>query len=81
MNLQNEKLNLIQTNIGLQDKNLLLELKQYLETAMAKNEPEMKPMSLETFYAKIAASEKAMEEGDYMSQVELKKEVKTWGRK
>ena len=81
MNLQNEKLNLIQTIISLQDKNLVLELKQFLEAAMAKNESEMKPMSLETFYAKIAASEKDYEEGNVISQEALEEEVKTWGRK
>jgi hypothetical protein len=81
MNLQNEKLNLIQTIIGLQDKNLVLELKKFLETAMVNSEPEMKPMSLETFYAIIAASEKAMEEGDFISHEDLKKEIKMWGRK
>lgn len=81
MNLQNEKLNLIQTIIGPQDKNLVLELKKYLDKALAKEETELKPMSLETFYAKIAASEKDFEEGRTMSQEDLKEEVKKWRKK
>ena len=38
-------------------------------------------MDIETFYAKIDASEKAYQNGDIISQTALEKEITTWKRK
>lgn len=78
MNLQSEKLSLIELLINTDDENLLREIKSKLSE---KKQASLKPMSLETFYAKIEASEKAIRKGEVISQKALRKEVESWRKK
>jgi len=78
MNLQAEKLNLIELLINTDDENLLREIKSKLSK---KKRTSLKSMTLETFYAKIEGSEKAIRKGEVISQKALRKEVETWRRK
>ena len=77
MNLQAEKRNIIEELISLDDKALILKIKSLLKTS----KPIATPMSLQTFYAKIDASEKAYEQGEIISQSVMEKEITTWKRK
>jgi len=78
MNLQKQKLSLIELLINTDDENLLREIKSRLTK---KNRSSLKPMTLESFYAKIEASEKAISKGKVISQKALRKEVETWRKK
>ncbi|MEO5572298.1 MAG: hypothetical protein ABIT08_00570 [Bacteroidia bacterium] len=78
MNLQAEKLSLIQELINLNDKELLLKIKSILKKS---SKTAFKPMDIETFFAKIDASEKAYQKGEIISQSVLEKEISTWKRK
>jgi hypothetical protein len=75
MNLQNEKLQIIQQLINLQDAGLINKIKLMIEQeAMVINNP----MSLEDFYDRILASEKAYIEGKVTAHQALKEEIKSW---
>jgi len=75
MNLQNEKLQIIQQLINLQDAGLINKIKLMIEQeAMVINNP----MSLEDFYDRILASEKAYTEGKVTAHQVLKEEIKSW---
>jgi len=78
MNLQAEKLNLIEELISLNDKDIILKIKNILKKS---SKDSFKPMSLESFFAKIDASEKAYQRGEFISQSALEKEITTWKRK
>ncbi|MDZ4845412.1 MAG: hypothetical protein SH857_07685 [Chitinophagales bacterium] len=78
MDLQTEKLNLIELLINTDDESLLKEIKSKLSK---KKTASLKPMTLETFYAKIEAAEKAISKGEVISQKALRKEVATWRKK
>ena len=78
MNLQAEKLNLIEALIGVNDKEIILKIKNLLKKSY---DSSLKPMSLEAFYSKIDRSELAFKNGDVISQSDLEKEVATWKRK
>ena len=78
MNLQAEKLNLIELLINTDDENLLMEIKTKLTR---KKRASLKPMTLDAFYSKIEASEKALRKGEVISQKALRKEVESWRKK
>ena len=78
MNLQAEKLSLIEELIGLNDKEIILKIKNLLRKS---SKTSIKPMDIETFFAKIDASEKAYETGEFVSQSVMEKEITTWKRK
>jgi hypothetical protein len=78
MNLQSEKLNVIEKLINLNDAELLLKIKNLLNKS---SKASANPMSIETFFAKIDASEKAYQQGDFISQSAMEKETRTWKRK
>jgi hypothetical protein len=75
MNIQTAKYDIIQKIINLKDVELLIAIKQLLRQSPATSQ---KQMTLEEFYDRIAQSEKAFEEGDFISHEELKNEVQTW---
>lgn len=77
MNLQAEKRSIIEHLIGINDKELILKIKTLLKSS----KEVLAPMSLETFYAKIDASEKAYQQDEIISQIALEKEITTWKRK
>lgn len=78
MNLHAEKLNLIEELIGLNDAEIILKIKNLLKKS---SKASFEAMDIETFYAKIDASEKAYQEGNIISQSVLEKEITTWKRK
>lgn len=78
MNLQAEKLDLIELLINTDDASLLKEIKSKLSK---KKRNSLKPMSLDAFYSKIEAAEKAISKGDVISQKALRKEVESWRKK
>jgi len=75
MNLQAEKLNLIEDLIRINDTEVIKKVKQLLNSASRK----LEPMSLEKFYRKIDAAEKAIKTNELTDQDDLKKEIKNWG--
>ncbi|MCP5106474.1 MAG: hypothetical protein GY950_24025 [bacterium] len=79
MDIQTEKLWLIEQLLKIQDEVLLHQLKNLIETMYRKKEEEkFKPMPLDTFYARIEESEKALERGEIITQDDLREEIKTW---
>ena len=78
MNLQAEKLSLIEEFIGLTDKELIQKIKMLVKKS---SKSTVKPMSIESFFAKIDASEKALKQGETISRQALEKEITTWKRK
>ena len=74
MDIQAEKLNLIEELIQLNDKSILKKIKSLLSLASKK----IKPMTIEEFYAKIEASEKDIEAGNLLTHDELIKEATDW---
>lgn len=79
MDIKTEKLWLIEELLKIQDEVLLHQLKMLIESVYRKrNEVNLEPMPLETFYARIEASEKALERGETITQDDLREEIKTW---
>lgn len=77
MNMQAAKYEIIQSVINLKDVDLLRKIKQLLGQPLATSQ---RQMSLEEFYERIEASEKAYNDGQVISHDDLKKEVQTWGK-
>lgn len=79
MDIRADKLWLIEHLIKIQDEVLLHRIKAFIEnTIRRKQEEDLEPMSLETFYGRIEESEQALERGEVITQDELRKEIKTW---
>ena len=78
MNLIEEKYNIIQKIINLEDKSALSKINKILDDEPA---GQKKKMSLDTFFSKVGESEQAYEKGNYTSQENLKEEIKKWGKK
>jgi hypothetical protein len=75
MNLQNEKFQIIQQVINLQDAGLINKIKLMIEQ---ESTVATHPMSLEEFYNRILSSEKAYQDRKVTSQQALKEEIKSW---
>lgn len=75
MNLQFEKFQVIQQIINIQDSNLIQRINQLINQESA---PAIKPMTLNEFYERISASEKAYQEGRITSHQDLKEEISLW---
>ena len=73
MNFQAEKLQLIQNIIKLEDEAVLEKIQELLFESFQRT---LKPMTQEALLAKLDASEKAIREGDVMTQDALKELVK-----
>jgi hypothetical protein len=79
MDIRADKLWLIEHLIKIQDEVLLHRIKAFIENIIRrKQEEDLEPMSLETFYARIEESEQALERGEVITQDELRKEITTW---
>lgn len=82
MNIQAEKLWLIEHLLKIQDELLLHQLKILIENMSRKiGEESVEPMPIETFYARIEESEKALERGEIITQDDLRKEIETWKKR
>ena len=81
MNIQATKLSLIEWLIGLQDETLLVHLNRLRTETKKTSEEKISPMSLDTFYNKIESSDKALKNGQVISQNDLRKEIKLWAKK
>lgn len=75
MNLQTEKYQIIQHLINSKDADLLRKIKLLIEQDLSANSQQM---SIDEFYDRILASEKAYLEGKVTSHQDLKEEVKSW---
>lgn len=79
MDIQTEKLWLIEQLLKIQDEVLLHQLKNLIESVYRnKEEEKFKPMPLDAFYARIEESDKALERGEIITQDDLREEIKTW---
>lgn len=82
MNIQTEKLWLIEHLLKIKDEFLLHQLKTLIENMSRKiGEESIEPMPIETFYARIEESEKALERGEIITQDDLRKEIGTWKKR
>lgn len=82
MNIQIQKLNIIESLINIDDSKALKKIKEVLsEYTKVKTVEKITPISLQEFYARIDASEKAYQEGKTISSGDLRKEIKSWGKK
>jgi hypothetical protein len=77
MNIETAKYDIIKSVINLKDMAILRKIMQLLEQSQLKP---VNRMSLEEFYERIEASEKAYKSGQVTSHDDLKKEVRTWGK-
>jgi len=75
MNLQLKKNQVIQQIINIQDSNLIHKINQLINQESV---PAIKPMSLDEFYDRILASEKAFQEERITSHQDLKEEINSW---
>jgi hypothetical protein len=79
MDIRADKLWLIEHLIKIQDEVLLHRIKAFIENIIRrKQEEDLKPMSIETFYSRIEESEQALQRGEVITQAELREEIKTW---
>ena len=79
MDIRADKLWLIEHLIKIQDEVLLHRIKAFIENIIRrKQEEDLEPMSLETFYRRIEESEQALERAEVITQDELRKEIETW---
>lgn len=75
MNLQFQKFQVIQQIINIQDSNLIHKINQLINQETVAT---ISSMSLNEFYDRILASEKAHQEGKITSHQDLKEEIKSW---
>ena len=81
MDIQAEKLSLIEQLLKVKNKALLLKVKALLDFAEEEEKNgSLSPMSLEDFYQKIVDSEEAISKGDFISQKKLRERAKGWKR-
>jgi hypothetical protein len=78
MNIQSQKLNLIERLLLLQDKNLINKIEKLLCLPDKKSHARLKQMTLDEFYERVEASEKAIREEKTISQKALEKEADNW---
>jgi len=78
MNLQIEKQQIIRQLINIKDAELLKKIKLLIKQDLSANSQQM---SIDEFYDRISASDKAWLEGKIISNQDLKEEVKSWKAK
>jgi len=79
MNLQAEKIKLIEWLVSIKDMSILEKVANVRDTSLGKEEEiRLEPMSVEELERRARASEEAIKNGDVMSFNELKKEMKSW---
>ena len=81
MNIQIEKLNLIQELINIQDESLIIRIKKILNSFKEQSKNNIKAMEIDTFLSKIEESEKAYKNNETITQKELIREINTWRKK
>ncbi len=79
MNIEARKLSFIQEFLRLQNEEIVIVLEKLLHKRKAELfEEEMKPMSLEKFYADIDQSISDSENGRVISAIDLKAKIQKW---
>ncbi len=78
MNIQAQKLNLIERLMLLNDKSIINKIEKMLEIPVKKSHKNLKPMTIDEFYTRVELSEKAIKEGRTISQEDLQKEAENW---
>ncbi|MEL6672935.1 MAG: hypothetical protein AAFR61_12110 [Bacteroidota bacterium] len=79
MDIKAQKLGLIAKLLKVENEAVILKVKALLDFAEeAEKAGELSPMSLETFYQKLSASEEAIEKGEIISQENLRRKVESW---
>lgn len=75
MDLQFQKFQVIQQIINIQDLNLICKINQLINQESVNS---ISPISINEFYDRILASEKAHQEGKITLHQDLKEEIKLW---
>jgi L-fucose mutarotase/ribose pyranase (RbsD/FucU family) len=78
MSIQAQKLNLIERLLLLQDESIIKKIEKMLEVSVKKSKADLKPMSMEEFYARVEQAEAAIKEGKTISQADLENEAANW---
>ena len=78
MNIQTQKLNLIEQLMLLNDKSIIRKIEKMLELPVRRSQTSLKPMTIDEFYARVEQSEKAIKEGRIIRQGDLEKEAENW---
>jgi len=81
MNIQIEKLHIIQKITGLNDEKILKQLNEFLDKTMCKSSIIHQPMDLDTFYSMIEESEQAYQNNEVITHEDLKKEISSWKKR
>lgn len=67
MNIHIKKLNLIERLMLLHDESVINKIEKLLQTASKSKPTSIEPMTLDEYYSRIEASEKAIREGNIIS--------------
>lgn len=78
MNIQAQKLNLIERLLLLQDETVIKKIEKMLEIPEKKSQANLKPMTIDAFYARVEQAEVAIKEGRVITQADLEKEAANW---
>ncbi|MCX6225276.1 MAG: hypothetical protein NTV01_11110 [Bacteroidia bacterium] len=78
MNIQTKKLELIEWIAQMSDTNIISKMDKMRKTYLTISKENIKPMSLEEFYASIDRAEEDIRSGKLYSQQEAENESKNW---
>jgi len=78
MNIQNKKLELIEWIAQMSDANIISKMDKMRKTYLTISKEDIKPMSLDEFYASIDRAEEDIRSGKLYSQQEAENESKNW---
>jgi len=78
MNIQNKKLELIEWIAQMSDANIISRMDKMRKTYLTISKEDIKPMSLDEFYASIDRAEEDIRSGKLYSQQEAENESKNW---
>jgi hypothetical protein len=78
MNIQNKKLELIEWIAQMSDANIISKMDKMRKAYLTISKEDIKPMSLDEFYASIDRAEEDIRSGKLYSQQEAENESKNW---
>ncbi len=78
MNLQTQKLNIIESLLQLNDKNVLAEIETYLKSKLAVTVENKKPFTKKELISRANKSNKNIDSGKVVKQSKLEKTSELW---
>lgn len=78
MDIQEKKLELIEWIAQISDSNIISKMDKIRRTYLTISKDNIKPMTIEEFYASIDRAEKDIKSGKIFTQNEVEKESKNW---